>query len=208
MRVTVVPPLRYLGLDAKGDAIVGLPQLHVRVECGGCGRYLGPSEWRHHAASVCRRCESRGGAASPVHDQANQEATPPITTSDSPPFNTASQGSENGPFTRARSPRAPAVYRPCTHREPEKSAKYDLEGASGRRRSRSKESNRSDRRRPTTAVIRPCNRRATAVQTEPTRARQSRTDRALKDRTVLGSEQDHDHGEEAENQENERNEPR
>ena len=84
MRVMVVPPLRYLGLDARGDAIVGLPELQVVAECGGCGRYLGPSEWRHHAARVCRRCESNGRAASPVHDQANQEATPPIRSTRSP----------------------------------------------------------------------------------------------------------------------------
>ena len=61
MRIAAVPPIRYLGTDSTGTAIVGLPQLHVRVECGGCGRYLGPSEWRHHAASVCRRCESNVG---------------------------------------------------------------------------------------------------------------------------------------------------
>jgi len=206
--IPAVPPVRYLGMDSTGTAIVGLPQLHVRVECGGCGRYLGPSEWRHHAASVCRQCESRGGAASPVHDQANQEATPPITTSDSPPFNTASQGPEKGPLTRARSPRDPAANRPYTDPKPEKSAKYDLEGVPERRRSRSKESNRSDRRRPTTAVTQPCSDPHTTLKTEPTRARQSRTNRAFKGCAALGSEQDHDHGEEAENQENERNEPR
>ena len=206
--IPAVPPIRYLGTDSRGTAIVGLPQLIVAVECGGCGRYLGPSEWRHHAASVCRQCESRGGAASPVHDQANQEATPPITTSDSSPFNTASQGPEKGPLTRARSPRDPAAYRTPTDPKLEKSAKYDLLGVPERRRSRSKVSNRSDRLSSTTAVTQPSPCRDTTLKTEPTRARPSRTNRAFKGCTALGSEQHHDHGEEAENQENERNEPR
>jgi len=206
--IPAVPPIRYLGTDSRGTAIVGLPRLIVAVECGGCGLYLGPSEWRHHAAPVCRQCESRGGAASPVHDQANQEATPPITTSNSPPFNTAPQGPENGPFTRARSPPVPALNRQGTVPETRKSAKYDLLGVPERRRSRSKESNRSDRLSSTTAVTQPPSGPQAALKTEPTQARPSRTNRAFKGCTALGSEQDHDHGEEAENQENERNEPR
>ena len=45
MRIAAVPPIRYLGTDSTGTAIVGLPQLHVRVECGGCGRGMMPPRW-------------------------------------------------------------------------------------------------------------------------------------------------------------------
>ncbi len=206
--IPAVPPLRFLGVDSTGTAIVGLPQLRVVVECGGCGRFVESSGWRHHAARVCRRCEAMGqGSLNPVHDQMNQEATPPVSATDSLPFNTASRRPGKGPLTRARSPREPGLYQPSTAPLTRKSAKYDPGGVPERRRSRSKESNRSDRRRPTTAVIRPCSRRDTTLKTEPTRTRQSRTDRALKGSTALGSEQYHDHGDQAENQENETNEP-
>jgi len=206
--IPAVPPLRFLGVDSSGTAIVGLPPMRVVVECGGCGRFVESSGWRHHAARVCRRCEAMGqGSLNPVHDQMNQEATPPVNTNNSLPFNTASRRPGKGPLTRARSPREPALYRSSTAPETRKSAKYEPGGVPERRRSGSKESNRSDRRGPTTAATQTYSRRDTTLKTEPIRTRQSRCDRALKGSTALGSEQYHDHGDQAENQENETNEP-
>ena len=57
MRVMVVPPLRYLGLDARGDAIVGLPPWRVTEECAYCHGWFDSSAFRP-LASVCRRCEA------------------------------------------------------------------------------------------------------------------------------------------------------
>ena len=57
MRVMVVPPLRYLGLDARGDAIVGLPPWRVTEECANCHGWFDSSAFRP-LASVCRRCEA------------------------------------------------------------------------------------------------------------------------------------------------------